>query len=221
MTAHPPDPIPDEVADDVADTPPDDADRVLERGRPLTPEMLKAMAHPLRLQLLERLEALGPSTASSLGRDVGESSGTTSYHLRRLADVGLIEEAADIGTGRDRYWRSKPGGWSLERDLMDSPHTRVEARMVIEELGRSRHERLMAWQRDQDRWPVEWRDATMISNSRLTLTTAQTAELSQQLQRVIESFRAQQPPAGTAGTARVMVLNDVFPTGPPPESSAG
>ena len=56
------------------------------------PRSLKALAHPLRLELLELLRFEGPSTASALARRVGESSGATSYHLRQLARHGYIEE---------------------------------------------------------------------------------------------------------------------------------
>jgi len=39
-----------------------------------------------------------------LGRRIGESSGTTSYHLRVMADLGFVEDDPDHGDGRDRWW---------------------------------------------------------------------------------------------------------------------
>jgi hypothetical protein len=37
-----------------------------------------------------------------------ESTGTTSYHLRKLAESGLIEEIPEKSAGRERWWRSLP-----------------------------------------------------------------------------------------------------------------
>jgi DNA-binding transcriptional ArsR family regulator len=71
----------------------------------LTPKRLRGLVHPVRLRLLWLLEADGPATASQLGRRIGQSSGVTSYHLRTLADLGFVEEDADRGNGRDRWWR--------------------------------------------------------------------------------------------------------------------
>jgi DNA-binding transcriptional ArsR family regulator len=65
---------------------------------------VRAAAHPLRLRLLELLRE-GPATASQLARRLGETSGATSYHLRVLGKAGLIEEDAERGNGRDRWWR--------------------------------------------------------------------------------------------------------------------
>jgi DNA-binding transcriptional ArsR family regulator len=65
---------------------------------------VRAAAHPLRLRLLELLRE-GPATASQLARRLGETSGSTSYHLRVLAKAGLIDEDAERGNGRDRWWR--------------------------------------------------------------------------------------------------------------------
>ena len=59
--------------------------------RPMDATQLRALAHPLRLQLLEALSAEGPATASRLARRLGESSGATSYHLRMLARYGFVE----------------------------------------------------------------------------------------------------------------------------------
>src|SRR5689334_11065173 len=67
---------------------------------------LEALAHPLRGRLLGLLRADGPATASGLAEKVKESSGVTSYHLRKLAEVGFVEEEAGRGTKRERWWRA-------------------------------------------------------------------------------------------------------------------
>src|SRR6478609_4808175 len=68
------------------------------------PPALKGLAHPLRLKLLAELNARGSATASQLGTALGESSGSTSYHLRQLHRHGFVEEDVEQGTGRERVW---------------------------------------------------------------------------------------------------------------------
>jgi DNA-binding transcriptional ArsR family regulator len=75
-------------------------------SRPLDARMLRALAHPLQMRMLELLQADGPATATGLGKRVGESSGTTSWHLRLLAEAGLVEEDSERGNKRERWWRS-------------------------------------------------------------------------------------------------------------------
>jgi len=65
---------------------------------------IRALAHPLRLQLLDILRFEGPSTATLLAHRLGESSGATSYHLRLLARYGYIEDAPHAGN-HERWWR--------------------------------------------------------------------------------------------------------------------
>lgn len=69
-------------------------------------DTLKAVSHPLRMALLGRLRAGGPATASELGRALGESSGSTSYHLRQLERYGFIGDADEQPSGRERRWKS-------------------------------------------------------------------------------------------------------------------
>jgi AcrR family transcriptional regulator len=66
--------------------------------------MADTLRHPLRQRLLRLLQTAGPSTATKLAAVTGESSGLTSYHLRRLAAGGLITEVD--GGGRARWWRA-------------------------------------------------------------------------------------------------------------------
>jgi DNA-binding transcriptional ArsR family regulator len=70
---------------------------------------LHALTHPLRVRLLGLLRREGPATASQLARRTGLSSGSTSYHLRRLGAAGLADEDTGRGNGRDRWWRARPG----------------------------------------------------------------------------------------------------------------
>ncbi len=66
---------------------------------------LKALTHPLRLTLLGLLRQHGPATASELAVRTGESSASTSYHLRVLAKYAFVAEA-DHRDSRERRWRS-------------------------------------------------------------------------------------------------------------------
>ena len=72
----------------------------------LTPTTLRGLVHPIRLRLLDLLQADGAATATGLAKRIGESSGVTSYHLRVLAEHGFVVEDTERGTGRDRWWRS-------------------------------------------------------------------------------------------------------------------
>jgi DNA-binding transcriptional ArsR family regulator len=68
----------------------------------------KALSHPLRQQMLRRIAEHGPATSTTLAEALGESTGTTSYHLRVLADAGVIEEVQGQTDGRERWWRTVP-----------------------------------------------------------------------------------------------------------------
>src|SRR6478735_6722518 len=88
-----------DVPDDL--TPPEPAVQVTDV------RALRALAHPLRNRLLGQLRLNGPATASQLGRVIGESSGSTSYHLRQLEAYGFVEEVEGQGTARERWWRAR------------------------------------------------------------------------------------------------------------------
>src|SRR5512138_1473207 len=66
---------------------------------------LKVLAHPMRSRLLGALRGAGPSTATDLAARLGTNSGATSYHLRKLAEVGLVEDTGE-GEGKRRVWRA-------------------------------------------------------------------------------------------------------------------
>ena len=64
------------------------------------------MSHPLRREMLRHLGEHGTASSTTLAEALGESTGTTSYHLRVLADAGVIEEVPGQTNGRERWWQT-------------------------------------------------------------------------------------------------------------------
>lgn len=64
---------------------------------------MRALAHPVRLAILRRLREHGSSTATRLAPHVAASPSVTSWHLRHLAEHGLVEDAPRKGPGRQRW----------------------------------------------------------------------------------------------------------------------
>src|SRR3954447_19845445 len=81
-----------------------------EGPRELTdPKAMRAMAHPVRLALMEALNDAGTLTATEAAERVGESPSNCSFHLRQLAKYGFVG-GAEGGKGRRRPWRNVQTG---------------------------------------------------------------------------------------------------------------
>ncbi|MGW4490296.1 ArsR/SmtB family transcription factor [Amycolatopsis sp. NPDC004368] len=97
-------------------------------------ELLRALAHPLRSALLHHLMAVGPRTASECAEAVGSTASNCSWHLRRLAQHGLVERA-EATDGRERPWRALQVGLAFG-DLTDDPAlTRAQLAVVGTQLA--------------------------------------------------------------------------------------
>ena len=174
---------------------------------------LKALAHPLRVQLVEELSAYGPATASALADRLGESSGATSYHLRQLEKHGFVREVEGRGTGRERWWERPAGGVSFANpDAMKTPAGRAATQIVMNEFFQNRHDQLMAFIHGGLSGSAEqWQDGSMISTATARLTPEQSKELSVKIMALIDdavdNYRNQ-----TGEDVRpVTIRADVFP----------
>jgi len=172
------------------------------------PRVLRALAHPLRNALLGLLRGEGPSTASKLGQRLGESSGSTSYHLRRLAALGFVEEVPGQGTARERWWRARHRStrWQTD-DVVEQPG----GREVVEEfthLSLSTQRRMLAAHAEQrEHLDPAWRDATSLNDWALHLSPTAARELAEELNAVLQRWQAdREDPAQPL----VSVLIDVF-----------
>jgi DNA-binding transcriptional ArsR family regulator len=184
------------------------------RSRQLDASALKGLAHPVRLRLLELLELDGPATATRLAARSGESTGSTSYHLRQLARHGLIEDAPGRGKGKERWWRARSFGFDGDRFRRD-PDTAQAAEFLLADLLRQRGAELGRWLEESRDVPREWVEATLNSRTVLRLTRDELADLVREVSQVIDA-RYQQVKdrqEDDPGTARVIVTFDAFPVG--------
>lgn len=194
----------------------DDAKRVAERHREdrvLDTGALRALAHPLRVRIYDILSQYGPQTASSLAERLGESSGSTSYHLRALAKHDLIQECTDRGVGRERWWERPVGGVSFANpDAMTTPAGRAATQVVMNEFLRNRNEQLLDFINRGIGGETEmWQEATLVSTATARLTPEQSKELAVKIMvlidETVDNYRNQ-----TGENVRpVTIRADLFP----------
>lgn len=201
-----------------------------EHKRVLDPEhdtaALKALTHPLRIQLLGLLRQDGPATASELAARTGESSASASYHLRVLAKYVFIAEA-EHRDGRERRWRALHTVTSWSNETMESTaagraFVSLARRRQIEHLERSlaRHEADMA----AGRLGEEWVEPSGISDLMPRLTAESLTELFDTVAAKLEELTARDADDPRAEhvvfLAAGLPLAPHEPAGPAPEDSA-
>ncbi|CAN7434893.1 helix-turn-helix domain-containing protein [Arthrobacter sp. LjRoot78] len=156
---------------------------------------LKALAHPLRVQILEMLSRYGAQTACSLGELLNESSGSTSYHLRQLAKHDFVREVEGKGTARERWWERPRGAIQITSpELATSPATEEASRLVTREFEHSRQAVLADFMaHGSESLHAEWLHAALISTANARLTADQLARYTGALEafghRLLEDIR--------------------------------
>lgn len=152
--------------------------------------MLRALAHPLRLRLLIALRLRGPNTASGLARELDTNSGHTSYHLRLLAQVGLIEDDEAHSTARDRYWRASHQGmsWAVPA-FWDDPDDRAAETVLRGQLVRTHMRWVDQALEARGGWKPAWHDnATAMSDWSMPLRPESCRAMLEELRAVLAKY---------------------------------
>jgi DNA-binding transcriptional ArsR family regulator len=185
------------------------------------PQVMRALAHPARIEIVEYLNSSGASvTATEMAEMVGLSPSASSYHLRELAKYGLVEHAPSRGDGRERVWRATSSGVQIHGDA-DQPEVRAAERALVDLYLNRDLTRINEWLDRQAEEPPEWRDAGAMMGQLLLLDAAELAELNEQVRALMEPYRMRLRGAGEVPTgARQVRINYLaFPTSPAGEGS--
>ncbi|MEU0966376.1 winged helix-turn-helix domain-containing protein [Streptomyces sp. NPDC005917] len=174
---------------------------------------LRALAHPVRVQLVGLLRKYGPSTATRLAERLGVNSGTASYHLRQLGAAGFVEEDTERGNARERWWRSL----HQMTELNDPELAEREPEAALAYLQSVAATYTLRTQRavnELQTMPRAWRDTFDMSDWALRLTQEETVALRQELRAVVARYRRDTPEAAAKapeGAERVAVITHLLP----------
>ncbi|MFE0776560.1 ArsR/SmtB family transcription factor [Streptomyces sp. NPDC058861] len=181
---------------------------------------LKAISHPLRMRLYRALFTARAATASQLAEQVDEAVSLVSYHLRKLADHGLVEEAEARSTdGRERWWQPSSYGFGIhDEDMRDAPElvaANTAFSRTVEEQRNGMYARFLD---ERSTWSADWRAASTASEWLPRLTAAELAALTAELDAVVKKYdqraRAAEEAGDTGGRENTAVHIHAFPYRP-------
>ncbi len=174
------------------------------------PERIRALAHPLRLELIDFLNGVTEATATECAEQTGESVASCSFHLRMLAKYGYIEPGER--RGREKPWRMVRG----MRDMRPSKDIPGSLGAVVE-LGTfailRETERIRRFLSHSDREQPEWIDASTICLADFWVTHEEMEELSRRLQTLVSEFESRNADPGLRpeGARRSRMLGVINP----------
>jgi Mn-dependent DtxR family transcriptional regulator len=194
-----------------------EADAEAELPEPLSvtdPTVIRALAHPVRMGLIELLGVRGTLTATQASEALGESPANCAFHLRTLAKYGFVEEAGG-GRGRERPWKASRR--SLRIRLRSSDLDSEQAHVAAGALEQVWHGRVLARIRDvfaNRRWSPEWEDAAGSSTTLAFLTPEELQTVQDEINAIFVRHwdeRRLDPAQRPAGALPVEIVAFAYP----------
>jgi predicted ArsR family transcriptional regulator len=158
-----------------------------EHGNITDPKALRALAHPLRWQLLEFLTRTGSATATQCAQETGESVASCSYHLNILAKYDYVVQA-EGGKGREKPWRlarQTTRFTDVGLDTEGAVAANAASSAFLEYMLNQIRERHLAVTAE----PVEWRDAVGVDSSVDFLTPAEVTTFRDEVRVLMNRYR--------------------------------
>ncbi|MGZ0151163.1 helix-turn-helix domain-containing protein [Kribbella sp. WER1] len=174
-------------------------------------ELVRALAHPMRNRILGLLRVYGPQTATTLAGRLGVNTGATSYHLRQLAEAGLVAEDDSRGNARDRWWKAAHQGTEFDKaELLDQEPELALG--FLHGVGQSYTENIFSFIDAMQTMPADWRDASVLSDWFFHLRADQLDAMMHEVLAVLEKYKTDDLTAPLPeGAEQVTVQIQAFP----------
>jgi DNA-binding transcriptional ArsR family regulator len=150
------------------------------------PKAIRALAHPVRLDLLELLVAISPATAARCGRVLGVSQASCSFHLRQLEKYGFVEDAGPSGDKRERLWRVVDRHLGVDTAGIDPLAAQQFGRVAIQREA----DRVLQYLDRRAAEPGPWRSAAGGLGTTLPMTADEAAEVKQGWTALLAPYEA-------------------------------
>jgi Helix-turn-helix domain len=178
------------------------------------PTVMRALAHPVRMGLIELFGVRETLTATQASEALGESPANCAFHLRTLAKYGFVEEAGG-GRGRERPWRATPK--SLRISISSADLKSEQAQVAAGALEQVWHDRSYARVRDAfttRAWSPEWEGAAGSSVILTFLTPEELRAVRDEIGVIFTRHvdeRRIDPSKRPAGALPVEIVNFAYP----------
>ena len=181
------------------------------------PKTMRALAHPLRLAILDAMRSEGKLTATRAAELLNESPGNMSWHLQMLAKYGFIVEA-DGAKGRSRPWQIAPGSNRIKgSEAIPGSFDAVE-QLVVTVLDRS-FDQLQEWWRQRRNFGDAWANASFVHEQLTFLTPAELTEIREQIGQLVDQYDNRSDP--TERPPEALPVHVVAFAHPMPRTKAG
>jgi DNA-binding transcriptional ArsR family regulator len=155
------------------------------------PVAIRALAHPLRVELMSIVGRAGKITTADAARELGVSHGLASHHLRQLAKYGFVWQTAGKDN-RERPWQLTHTSMSF-RDAITTAEGTASASVYEQVLAERAVVNLRRWQQRRERWPAAWREHAGIGRCTVYLTLAEWTELEQAFDSLLRRYIDERP----------------------------
>lgn len=155
------------------------------------PRSMRALAHPLRLELQSIVGRSGRITTADAARELGISHGLASHHLHQLAKYGFVEQVPGADN-RERPWRLVATSISVER-LADKPGGEPAVKVFEQVAAERTLASFLDWQERRGHWPAGWRDNSGLGRSTIYLTEDELAALVAAFEKLIGDYVEERP----------------------------
>jgi DNA-binding transcriptional ArsR family regulator len=173
------------------------------------PVRIRALAHPVRLELLDFLDDAGSATATECAAAIGASVASCSYHLRTLAKHGYIEQVTR--PGREKPWKvvSRSRSQGIDPSIPGSTHA-VAATAAVQ-VDRQLN-RIQSWLRQAPALPPEDVNVSTVFGVGFYATREEIMEFRKDLWKLTERFEGRRDnpelrPAGAVAARLFAVVN--------------
>jgi DNA-binding transcriptional ArsR family regulator len=157
-----------------------------ERRNISDPRTIRAVAHPMRIAILEALRREGPLTATRAAELLDDSPGNMSWHMQTLAKYGYIEEAGG-GRGRSRPWQAVTLVYNFEES--DNPEQAAAGEALDAVVQERNYGQLRQWWSQRRSYSVKWRRASFNSRTLTYVTADELRQLGEDLNELLLRYK--------------------------------
>jgi DNA-binding MarR family transcriptional regulator len=173
--------------------------------------LVKALAHPMRNRIVGLLRVYGPQTATTLAGRLNVNTGATSYHLRQLADAGLVQEDESRGNARDRWWKAAHQGTEFDAgELLDQEPELALG--FLHGIGQTYAENIFSFIDSMQTLPPEWKEPSVLADFIFHLRPEEMEAMMREVLAVMEKYKTPDLTAPLPeGAEQVSVQIQAFP----------